>query len=172
VEAGGPTTAPIGGTDRPSWVPPERHDLTILDMPGQYSPLAPMDPRAPRPPVRGPARAPGPDDLRRAGPVLADRAHGPRRALPAPRDALHLPGHRLGRQLSLQRHALPNQSAGGVRSPLAGRLALGRHGALLRTRPPTHTRDEYPLNRRHGAERCGRFDGAPLVRRRRLGRSR
>lgn len=47
VEAGGPTTAPIGGTDRPSWVPPERHDLTIFDVPGQYSQIAHMDLGAP-----------------------------------------------------------------------------------------------------------------------------
>ena len=37
IEAGGPTAASIGGTDYPSWLPPDRNDLTIFDVPGQYS---------------------------------------------------------------------------------------------------------------------------------------
>ncbi|MGH7891968.1 MAG: GMC family oxidoreductase N-terminal domain-containing protein, partial [Thermodesulfobacteriota bacterium] len=37
IEAGGPTAASIGGTDYPVWLPPDRNDLTIFDVPGQYS---------------------------------------------------------------------------------------------------------------------------------------
>ena len=37
IEAGGPTAASIGGTDYPEWLPPDRNDLTIFDVPGQYS---------------------------------------------------------------------------------------------------------------------------------------
>ncbi len=33
-------SATIGGTDFPSWLPPDRHDLTVLDVPGEYSLLA------------------------------------------------------------------------------------------------------------------------------------
>ena len=40
IEAGGPTSAAIGGTDFPSWLPPNRTDLTVLDVPGEYSLLA------------------------------------------------------------------------------------------------------------------------------------
>jgi choline dehydrogenase-like flavoprotein len=46
IEAGGPTAAAIGGTDRPSWVPPDR-DLTIFDVPGEYSQIAHMPLGAP-----------------------------------------------------------------------------------------------------------------------------
>lgn len=42
IEAGGPTSARVGGTDRPSWVPSERNDLTIFDVPGEYSQIANM----------------------------------------------------------------------------------------------------------------------------------
>ena len=31
IDAGGPTSAAIGGTDYPSWVPPDRTDLAIFD---------------------------------------------------------------------------------------------------------------------------------------------
>lgn len=40
IEAGGPTAAALGGTDRPPWLPPERGDLTIFDVPGEYSQIA------------------------------------------------------------------------------------------------------------------------------------
>ncbi len=40
IEAGGPTSALVGGTDYPEWVPPGRTDLTIFDVPGEYSNLA------------------------------------------------------------------------------------------------------------------------------------
>jgi choline dehydrogenase-like flavoprotein len=40
IEAGGPTVASIGGTDRPPWLPADRDDLTIFDVPGQYSQIA------------------------------------------------------------------------------------------------------------------------------------
>ena len=40
VEAGGPTTASLGGTAWPAWAPPGRRDLTIFDVPGSYSQLA------------------------------------------------------------------------------------------------------------------------------------
>jgi len=40
IEAGGNTSATIGGTDFPPWLPPGRTDLTILDVPGEYSLLA------------------------------------------------------------------------------------------------------------------------------------
>jgi choline dehydrogenase-like flavoprotein len=42
IEAGGPTSATIGGTDYPLWVPPNRTDLTIFDVPGEYSQIANM----------------------------------------------------------------------------------------------------------------------------------
>ena len=35
IEAGGPTSAAIGGTDFPPWLPPGRTDLTIFDVPGR-----------------------------------------------------------------------------------------------------------------------------------------
>ena len=47
IEAGGPTAAAIGGMDRPPWVPAARRDLTIFDVPGQYSQLAFMPLGAP-----------------------------------------------------------------------------------------------------------------------------
>jgi len=37
IEAGGPTLAATGGTAYPSWVPPGRRDLTMFDVPGEYS---------------------------------------------------------------------------------------------------------------------------------------
>lgn len=37
VDAGGPTAAAIGGTAYPPWLPPERSDLTMFDVPGEYS---------------------------------------------------------------------------------------------------------------------------------------
>jgi cellobiose dehydrogenase (acceptor) len=40
IEAGGLTSAASGGTDRPPWLPPERDDLTIFDVPGEYSQIA------------------------------------------------------------------------------------------------------------------------------------
>lgn len=40
IEAGGPTSAAIGGTDFPPWLPPDRSDLTIFDVPGEYSQMA------------------------------------------------------------------------------------------------------------------------------------
>lgn len=40
IEAGGPTAASIGGTDFPPWLPPGRRDLTIFDVPGEYSQMA------------------------------------------------------------------------------------------------------------------------------------
>ena len=40
IEAGGPTSATIGGTDYPPWLPAGRTDLTILDVPGEYSLMA------------------------------------------------------------------------------------------------------------------------------------
>jgi cellobiose dehydrogenase (acceptor) len=42
IEAGGPTSATIGGTDFPPWLPPGRRDLTIFDVPGEYSQIAHM----------------------------------------------------------------------------------------------------------------------------------
>ena len=42
IEAGGPTSAAIGGTAFPPWLPPGRSDLTIFDVPGQYSQMAHM----------------------------------------------------------------------------------------------------------------------------------
>ena len=47
IEAGGPTAASIGGTDRPPWVPPGRNDLTIFDVPGEYSQIPFMPAGAP-----------------------------------------------------------------------------------------------------------------------------
>jgi len=40
IEAGGPTAASIGGTAFPPWLPPSRKDLTIFDVPGEYSQMA------------------------------------------------------------------------------------------------------------------------------------
>ncbi len=40
IEAGGPTSALIGGNDYPPWLPPGRTDLTIFDVPGEYSQMA------------------------------------------------------------------------------------------------------------------------------------
>jgi cellobiose dehydrogenase (acceptor) len=40
IEAGGPTSAAIGGTAFPPWRPPDRTDLTIFDVPGEYSQIA------------------------------------------------------------------------------------------------------------------------------------
>ncbi len=40
IEAGGPTSAAIGGAARPAWLPAGRNDLTIFDVPGQYSQMA------------------------------------------------------------------------------------------------------------------------------------
>ena len=37
IEAGGPTAAAIGGNAYPPWVPPNRTDLTMFDVPGSYS---------------------------------------------------------------------------------------------------------------------------------------
>ena len=42
IEAGGPTSAAIGGTAFPPWLPPNRRDLTIFDVPGEYSQMANM----------------------------------------------------------------------------------------------------------------------------------
>jgi choline dehydrogenase-like flavoprotein len=47
IEAGGPTSAAIGGTAFPPWLPPDRKDLTIFDVPGQYSQMAFMPLGAP-----------------------------------------------------------------------------------------------------------------------------
>src|SRR5271169_449776 len=47
IEAGGPTSATIGGNDFPSWLPTDRTDLTIFDVPGEYSLLAWSTPAAP-----------------------------------------------------------------------------------------------------------------------------
>ena len=47
IEAGGPTAAAIGGSDRPPWLPPDRDDLTIFDVPGEYSQIAFMPLGAP-----------------------------------------------------------------------------------------------------------------------------
>ena len=40
IEAGGPTAASIGGTAFPPWLPPNRSDLTMFDVPGEYSQMA------------------------------------------------------------------------------------------------------------------------------------
>jgi choline dehydrogenase-like flavoprotein len=40
IEAGGPTAAAIGGTAWPVWLPAGRRDLTIFDVPGEYSLIA------------------------------------------------------------------------------------------------------------------------------------
>jgi cellobiose dehydrogenase (acceptor) len=42
IEAGGPDSARIGGTDFPPWLPSGRSDLTIFDVPGEYSQIANM----------------------------------------------------------------------------------------------------------------------------------
>jgi choline dehydrogenase-like flavoprotein len=42
IEAGGPTSATIGGSDFPPWLPSELSDLTIFDVPGEYSQIANM----------------------------------------------------------------------------------------------------------------------------------
>lgn len=47
IEAGGPTAAAIGGTDFPPWLPSGRTDLTIFDVPGEYSQIANMPLGAP-----------------------------------------------------------------------------------------------------------------------------
>lgn len=47
IEAGGPTSARIGGTDFVPWLPPGRTDLTIFDVPGEYSQIAHMPLGAP-----------------------------------------------------------------------------------------------------------------------------
>jgi len=47
IEAGGPTSAAIGGTAFPPWLPAGRTDLTIFDVPGQYSQMAHMPPGRP-----------------------------------------------------------------------------------------------------------------------------
>ena len=47
IEAGGANSAKIGGTDFPPWVPPGRTDLTIFDVPGEYSQIANMPLGAP-----------------------------------------------------------------------------------------------------------------------------
>ncbi|MHB8382985.1 MAG: GMC family oxidoreductase N-terminal domain-containing protein [Candidatus Binataceae bacterium] len=43
IEAGGPTGAAIGGAAYPPWLPSGRTDLTIFDVPGEYSQMAWMD---------------------------------------------------------------------------------------------------------------------------------
>ena len=40
IEAGGPTSAAIGGDAFPPWIPSGRTDLTIFDVPGEYSLMA------------------------------------------------------------------------------------------------------------------------------------
>ncbi len=40
IEAGGPTRATFGGTDFPPWLPAGRTDLTVVDVPGDYSLVA------------------------------------------------------------------------------------------------------------------------------------
>src|SRR5271155_2326909 len=40
IEAGGPTAAAIGGTDFPPWMPRDRTDLTMFDVPGEYTQMA------------------------------------------------------------------------------------------------------------------------------------
>ena len=40
IEAGGPTSADIGGTASVPWLPAGRQDLTIFDVPGEYSQMA------------------------------------------------------------------------------------------------------------------------------------
>lgn len=40
IEAGGPTGATIGGTDFPPWRPAGRIDLSVVDVPGDYSLVA------------------------------------------------------------------------------------------------------------------------------------
>jgi cellobiose dehydrogenase (acceptor) len=47
IEAGGLTTAALGGTDFPSWLPSGRSDRTIFDVPGEYSQIAFMPSGAP-----------------------------------------------------------------------------------------------------------------------------
>ena len=47
IEAGGPTAAMIGGADFPPWLPRGRRDLTIFDVPGEYSQIAHMPLGAP-----------------------------------------------------------------------------------------------------------------------------
>ncbi|MGH7906835.1 MAG: GMC family oxidoreductase N-terminal domain-containing protein [Candidatus Binataceae bacterium] len=47
IEAGGATSAAIGGTAFPPWLPPGRTDLTIFDVPGEYSQMAFMPPGKP-----------------------------------------------------------------------------------------------------------------------------
>jgi choline dehydrogenase-like flavoprotein len=47
IEAGGNSSAAIGGTDFPPWRPRGRRDLTIFDVPGEYSQIAFMPLGAP-----------------------------------------------------------------------------------------------------------------------------
>ena len=122
IEAGGPTSAAIGGTDFPPWLPPGRTDLTIFDVPGEYSQMAFM-------PLGKPYQ-------------LTETA-------------IHLSRHRLGRQFHVQRHAVPDQSAAGVRQQLAGRMALGRHAAVLRPRPQPGAGNEYAVDRRRSRRLTG-----------------
>ena len=42
IDAGGPTSATIGGAARPQRLPSNRSDLTIFDVPGEYSQIAYM----------------------------------------------------------------------------------------------------------------------------------
>ena len=42
IDAGGPLAASIGGGARPQWLPSNRNDLTIFDVPGDYSQIAYM----------------------------------------------------------------------------------------------------------------------------------
>lgn len=37
IEAGGPTSIAVGGTAYPPWAPPGRRDVTMFDVPGEYS---------------------------------------------------------------------------------------------------------------------------------------
>lgn len=37
IEAGGPTSIAVGGTAYPPWAPPGRRDITMFDVPGEYS---------------------------------------------------------------------------------------------------------------------------------------
>ena len=47
IDAGGPLSAAMGGVDRPPWLPAGRNDLTIFDVPGQYSQIAHVAPGVP-----------------------------------------------------------------------------------------------------------------------------
>ena len=109
------------------------------------------------------ARSRRPDDVRCAGCILADCAHAVRHAVPAHRDALHLSRHRLGREQRVQRHAVSDQSAGGVRPSLASGLALGRHASLLRARAPERAGHQHTVNRWGRAELGPGEHRAPVV---------